>query len=104
MIIFDTNKCNIREHQRDGARTIDQKTTDRKRKLGQKIENSIIQVAYWPMRLERSFIIKHIACSIVIFCSVVIDSYQVPRAAKTWPWLARHGHNVVIILQLANNA
>ena len=39
----------------------------------------------------------------VIICSVVIDSYQVPRAAKAWPWLARHGRNVVIILQLVNN-
>ena len=40
----------------------------------------------------------------MIFFSVVIDSYQVPRAAKVSPWLARHGHNVLIILQLANNA
>ena len=40
----------------------------------------------------------------MLFRSVVIDSYQVPRDAKAWPWLARHGHNVVIILQPADNA
>ena len=32
------------------------------------------------------------------------DSYQVPLVAKAWPWLTRHGHNVVIILQFANKA
>ena len=33
----------------------------------------------------------------LIFCSVVIDSYQVPRAAKAWP-------DAVILCQLANIA
>ena len=26
-----------------------------------------------------------------ISSSVVIDSYQVPRAAEAWPWPSRHG-------------
>ena len=56
------------------------------------------------MRFEFSFIIQHVICSVVIFCSVVTDSYQVPRATKPWPWLAKHGRNVVIILHVANNA
>ena len=27
----------------------------------------------------------------LISYSVVIDSYQVPRAAEAWPWPVRHG-------------
>ena len=62
---------------------------------------------YFKFRIDQSDFsaqLLYSICSAVIFCSVVIHSYQVPRATKAWPWLASHGHYVVIILQLANNA
>ena len=74
--ILDSADCIfwITEKYLNGSRTIDRKTTDRMRNLRQLIGNWIIQVAYWPIWFKRSFIIQHVTCSVVIFCSVVIDS------------------------------
>ena len=62
-----------------GARTIDQKDNRSKAKTGTIDRNEIIQVEYWPIRFKRS-LMEH-----DITCSFVIDSYQIPRAAKSWP-------------------
>ena len=52
-------------------------------------------------------IYKHIFSLLVaslIPCSVVIVSYQVPRAAEAWPWPARHGQTPLLNIMLNNRS